>query len=75
LAAYAPTGYLLCYGQAVSRTTYAALFVAISMHYRGLARITLTVRRPRGWRPPRWHRTGTPLGRPEELRRTRRRPR
>jgi microcystin-dependent protein len=26
----APTGYLLCYGQAVSRTTYAELFTAIS---------------------------------------------
>ncbi len=25
-----PTGYLLCYGQAVSRTTYAALFAVIS---------------------------------------------
>jgi microcystin-dependent protein len=25
----APTGFLLCYGQAVSRTTYAALFAAI----------------------------------------------
>jgi microcystin-dependent protein len=25
----APTGYLLCFGQAVSRTTYAALFAAI----------------------------------------------
>lgn len=29
-AAAAPTGWLLCYGQAVSRTTYAALFTAIS---------------------------------------------
>jgi microcystin-dependent protein len=27
--AAAPTGWLLCYGQAVSRTTYAALFTAI----------------------------------------------
>jgi microcystin-dependent protein len=26
----APTGWLLCYGQAISRTTYAALFAAIS---------------------------------------------
>lgn len=26
----APTGYLLCYGQAVSRTTYSALFAVIS---------------------------------------------
>lgn len=26
----APTGYLLCYGQAVSRTTYAALFAVLS---------------------------------------------
>lgn len=29
----APSGYLLCYGQAVSRTTYAALFSAISTTY------------------------------------------
>lgn len=29
----APTGYLLCYGQAVSRTTYADLFTAISTTY------------------------------------------
>jgi len=29
----APTGWLLCYGQAVSRTTYAALFAAISTAY------------------------------------------
>lgn len=29
----APTGYLLCYGQAVSRTTYAALFAVISTTY------------------------------------------
>jgi microcystin-dependent protein len=29
----APTGYLLCYGQAVSRTTYAALFTAIGTTY------------------------------------------
>lgn len=29
----APTGYLLCYGQAVSRTTYANLFSAISTTY------------------------------------------
>jgi len=29
----APTGYLLCYGQAVSRTTYAALFAAIGTAY------------------------------------------
>ena len=29
----APTGYLLCYGQAVSRTTYADLFSAISTTY------------------------------------------
>lgn len=29
----APTGYLMCYGQAVSRTTYAALFTAISTTY------------------------------------------
>jgi len=29
----APTGYLLCYGQAVSRSTYAALFSAISTTY------------------------------------------
>tara|TARA_R110002020_G_scaffold373030_1_gene584468 strand:- start:296 stop:1519 length:1224 start_codon:yes stop_codon:yes gene_type:complete len=29
----APTGYLLCYGQAVSRSTYAALFTAISTTY------------------------------------------
>ena len=28
--ASAPTGWLLCYGQAISRTTYAALFAAIS---------------------------------------------
>jgi microcystin-dependent protein len=31
--ASAPTGWLLCYGQAVSRTTYAALFAAISTAY------------------------------------------
>lgn len=29
----APSGYLLCYGQAVSRTTYSALFTAISTTY------------------------------------------
>jgi microcystin-dependent protein len=29
----APTGWLLCYGQAVSRTTYALLFTAISTTY------------------------------------------
>ncbi len=29
----APTGWLLCYGQAVSRTTYAALFAVISTNY------------------------------------------
>ena len=29
----APTGWLLCYGQAVSRTTYSALFSAISTTY------------------------------------------
>jgi microcystin-dependent protein len=29
----APAGWLLCYGQAVSRTTYAALFAAISTAY------------------------------------------
>jgi len=29
----APTGYLLCYGQDVSRTTYAALFTAIGTTY------------------------------------------
>jgi microcystin-dependent protein len=29
----APTGWLLCYGQAVSRTTYASLFTAISTTY------------------------------------------
>lgn len=29
----APTGYLLCYGQAVSRTTYANLFAAIGTTY------------------------------------------
>lgn len=28
--ASAPSGWLLCYGQAISRTTYAALFAAIS---------------------------------------------
>lgn len=31
--ATAPTGWLLCYGQAVSRTTYAALFAAIGTTY------------------------------------------
>lgn len=31
--ASAPTGYLLCYGQAVSRTTYAALFAIIGETY------------------------------------------
>jgi len=31
--ASAPTGWLLCYGQAVSRTTYADLFTAISTTY------------------------------------------
>jgi len=29
----APSGYLLCYGQAVSRTTYASLFTAIGTTY------------------------------------------
>jgi microcystin-dependent protein len=29
----APTGWLLCYGQAVSRSTYSALFTAISTTY------------------------------------------
>lgn len=29
----APTGYLLCFGQAVSRTTYSALFAVISTTY------------------------------------------
>jgi microcystin-dependent protein len=29
----APTGYLLCYGQAVSRTTYSALFAVIGTTY------------------------------------------
>ena len=29
----APTGWLFCYGQAVSRTTYAALFTAIGASY------------------------------------------
>jgi microcystin-dependent protein len=32
-AATAPSGWLLCYGQAVSRTTYAALFAAIGTSY------------------------------------------
>jgi microcystin-dependent protein len=31
----APTGYLLCYGQAISRTTYATLFAAIGVVYGG----------------------------------------
>lgn len=31
--ATAPTGWLLCFGQAVSRTTYAALFAAIGTAY------------------------------------------
>lgn len=31
--AAAPTGWLLCYGQAISRTTYADLFTAISTTY------------------------------------------
>ena len=31
--ASAPSGYLLCYGQAVNRTTYATLFAAISTTY------------------------------------------
>ena len=31
--ATAPTGWLLCYGQAISRTTYSALFTAISTTY------------------------------------------
>lgn len=31
--ASAPTGWLLCYGQAVSRTTYAALFAALGTAY------------------------------------------
>jgi microcystin-dependent protein len=31
--AAAPTGWLMCYGQAVSRTTYAALFAAIGTTY------------------------------------------
>lgn len=29
----APTGYLLCFGQAVSRTTFSLLFTAISTTY------------------------------------------
>lgn len=29
----APSGYLLCYGQAVSRTTYSALFAVVSTTY------------------------------------------
>lgn len=29
----APTGYLLCFGQAISRTTFAALFAAVSTAY------------------------------------------
>lgn len=29
----APAGYLLCYGQAISRTTYAALFAAIGTNF------------------------------------------
>jgi microcystin-dependent protein len=29
----APTGWLLCYGQAISRTTYADLFTAVSTNY------------------------------------------
>lgn len=29
----APTGYLMCYGQAVSRTTYAALFAVVGTTY------------------------------------------
>lgn len=32
-ATTAPTGWLLCYGQAVSRTTYAALFAVIGTTY------------------------------------------
>ncbi|OPY83179.1 MAG: Phage Tail Collar Domain protein [Smithella sp. PtaU1.Bin162] len=32
-AGTAPTGWLLCYGQAVSRTTYAALFAIVSTTY------------------------------------------
>jgi microcystin-dependent protein len=32
-AASAPTGYLLCYGQAISRTTYSGLFSAIGTTY------------------------------------------
>lgn len=32
-AATAPTGWLLCYGQAVSRTTYAALFALVGTTY------------------------------------------
>jgi len=31
--ATAPSGWLLCYGQAIDRTTYAALFTAISTTY------------------------------------------
>lgn len=31
--AAAPNGWLLCYGQAISRTTYAALFIAIGTAY------------------------------------------
>lgn len=41
----APSGYLLCYGQAVSRTTYAALFAAIGTAY-GVGDTTTTFNLP-----------------------------
>lgn len=47
--ATAPAGWLLCYGQAVSRTTYAALFAAIGTLYgSGDGSTTFNVPDPRG---------------------------
>jgi microcystin-dependent protein len=51
-AATAPAGWLLCYGQAVSRTTYAGLFAAISTTYgAGNGSTTFNVPDMRGVRP------------------------
>ena len=44
-AAVAPAGWLLCYGQAVSRTTYAALFAVIGTTY-GVGDTTTTFNLP-----------------------------
>ena len=47
--ATAPAGYLLCYGQAIDRTTYAALFTAIgTLHGTGDGSITFNLPDRRG---------------------------